>query len=98
MRTALVKAIVLPAVCRANLEFQSHVPFQNSRTRVIDLRTRGRRGFCTLVHSFMSVQEPPLTHGVTSHSVGINALLNRVCDQRCIHVHISPRSPSILPS
>ena len=36
----------------SNLEFQSHVPFQNSRTRVIDLRTRGRRGFCTLVHSF----------------------------------------------
>ena len=50
MRTAPVKAIVLPAVYRANLEFQSHVPFQHSRTRVIDLRTRGRRGFC-IVHS-----------------------------------------------
>ena len=45
MDTAPVKAIALPAVHRANLEFQSHVPFQHSRTR-------GRRGFCTLVHSF----------------------------------------------
>ena len=35
MHTAPVKAIALPAVCRANLEFQSHVPFQHSRTRVI---------------------------------------------------------------
>ena len=52
MRTALVKAIALPAVYRANLECQWHVPFQHSRTRVIDLRTRERRGFCTLVHSF----------------------------------------------
>ena len=50
MRIALVKAIVLPAVYRANLEFQSH------GTRVIDLRTRGRRGFCTLVHSFKKSQ------------------------------------------
>ena len=44
MDTAPVKAIALPAVYRANLEFQSHVPFQHSRTC-------GRRGFCTLVHS-----------------------------------------------
>ena len=51
MRTAPVKAIALPAVYRANLEFQSHVPFQHPRTRVIDSRKRGRRGFCTLVHS-----------------------------------------------
>ena len=48
--TALVKAIVLPAVYRANLEFQLHVP---SCTRIIDSRTCGRRGLCTLVHSFM---------------------------------------------
>ena len=53
MRTAPVKAIVLPAVYRANLEFQLHVPFQNSRMRIIDLRTHGRRGFCTLVHSYL---------------------------------------------
>ena len=33
MRTALVKAIALPAVYRANLEFQSHVPVQHSCTR-----------------------------------------------------------------
>ena len=33
MCTAPVKAIALPAVYRANLEFQSHVPFQHSRTR-----------------------------------------------------------------
>ena len=39
MRTAPVKAIALPAVYRANLEFQSHVPFQHPRTRVIDSRT-----------------------------------------------------------
>ena len=32
-------------------ECQWHVPFQHSRTRVLDLRTRERRGFCTLVHS-----------------------------------------------
>ena len=51
MRTALVKAIALPAVYRANLECQSHVPFQHLRTRVIDWRTCGRQGFCTLVHS-----------------------------------------------
>ena len=51
MRTAPVKAIALPAVYRANLECQLHVPFQHSRMRVIDWRTRGRRGFCTLVHS-----------------------------------------------
>ena len=37
MRTAPVKAIALPAVYRVNLEFQSHVPFQHSRTRVIYL-------------------------------------------------------------
>ena len=43
------KAIALPAVYRANLEYQSHVPFQHSRTRVIDSLTRGRRGICTLV-------------------------------------------------
>ena len=48
MDTAPVKAIALPAVYRANLEFQSHVPFQHSRTR-------GRRGFCTLVHSYSIV-------------------------------------------
>ena len=53
MGTAPVKAIALPAVYRANLEFQSHVPFQHPRTRVMDSRTRGRRGFCTLVHSFI---------------------------------------------
>ena len=53
MRTAPVKAIALPAVYRANLEFQSHVPFQHPRTRVIDSRTRGRRGFCTSVHSLI---------------------------------------------
>ena len=47
MRTAPVKAIALPAVYRANLEFQSHVPFQHPRTRVMDSLTRGRRGFCT---------------------------------------------------
>ena len=54
MRTALVKATVsaLPAVYKANLEFQSHVPFQHPHTRAMDSRTRGRRGFCTLVHSF----------------------------------------------
>ena len=46
MLTAPVKAIALPA---ANLEFQSHVPFQQPRTRVMDSRTRGRRGFCTLL-------------------------------------------------
>ena len=46
MPTAPVKATALPAVYRANLEFQSHVPFQHSRTR-------GRRGFCTLVHSLL---------------------------------------------
>ena len=28
-----VKAIALPEVYRANLEFQTHVPFQHSRTR-----------------------------------------------------------------
>ena len=33
MDTAPVKAIALPAVYRANLEFQSHVPLQHSRTR-----------------------------------------------------------------
>ena len=33
MRSAPVKAIALPAVYRANLEFQSHVPFQHSRMR-----------------------------------------------------------------
>ena len=54
MRIAPVKAITLPTVYRANLGFQSHVPFQHSRMRVIDSRTRGRRGFCTLVHSFLS--------------------------------------------
>ena len=32
MSTAPVKAIALPAVYRTNLEFQSHVPFQHSRT------------------------------------------------------------------
>ena len=53
MRTAPVKAIVLPAVHRANLECQLHVPFQHSRTRVIDSRMCGRRGFCTLVHSLI---------------------------------------------
>ena len=53
MGTAPFKAIALPAVYRANLEFQSHVPFQHSRTRTFkDSRTRGRRGFCTSVHSF----------------------------------------------
>ena len=35
MGTAPVKPIALPAVYRTNLEFQSHVPFQHSRTRVI---------------------------------------------------------------
>ena len=54
MRTAPVKAISLPAVYRGNLECQSHVPFQHSRMRVIDSCTRVRRGFCTLVHSFVS--------------------------------------------
>ena len=39
MDTAPVKAIALPAVYRANLEFQSHVPFLYSRTRS---RTRAR--------------------------------------------------------
>ena len=34
MHTAPVKPIALPAVYRANLELQSHVPFQHSRTRV----------------------------------------------------------------
>ena len=59
MRTALVKAIALPAVYRANLECQWHVPFQHSRTRVIDLRTRERRGFCTLVHSLAFLFSDP---------------------------------------
>ena len=35
MGTAPVKPIALPAVYRTNLELQSHVPFQHSRTRVI---------------------------------------------------------------
>ena len=52
MRMALVKAIALPAVYRANLECQLHVPFQHSRMRVIDSRMHGCQGFCTLVHSF----------------------------------------------
>ena len=33
MDTAPVEAIALPAMYRANLEFQSHVPFQHLRTR-----------------------------------------------------------------
>ena len=37
MHTAPVKPIAFPAVYRANLEFQSHVPFQHSRTCVIYL-------------------------------------------------------------
>ena len=35
MGTAPVIPIALPAVYRTNLELQSHVPFQHSRTRVI---------------------------------------------------------------
>ena len=42
MRIALVKAIALPAVYRAKLEFQSHVPFQHSRTRVMRALSRIR--------------------------------------------------------
>ena len=42
MRIALVKAIALPAVYRANLEFQSHVPFQHSRTRLMRALSRIR--------------------------------------------------------
>ena len=40
MRIALVRAIALPAVYKANLEFQSHVPFQHSRTRVVRALSR----------------------------------------------------------
>ena len=42
MRTAPVKAIALPAVYRANFEFQSHVLFQHSRTRVMRALSRIR--------------------------------------------------------
>ena len=42
MRTAPVKAIALPAVYRANLEFQSHVPFQHLRTHVMRALSRIR--------------------------------------------------------
>ena len=65
---APVKAIALPAVYRANLEYQSHVPFQHSRTRVIDSRTRGRRGFCTLVHSlkYIRIDLAPQILAITS--------------------------------
>ena len=42
MSVALVKAIALPAVYRANLEFQSHVPFQHSHMRVMRALSRIR--------------------------------------------------------
>ena len=42
MRTAQVKAIALPAVYRANLEFQSHVPFHQSHVPFHHSRTRSR--------------------------------------------------------
>ena len=50
MRTALVKAIALPAVYRANLESQSYVPFQHSRTRVIEIKRVHFQGFA---HTWM---------------------------------------------
>ena len=70
MDTAPVKAIALPAVYRANLDFQSHVPFQHSRTRV-------RRGFCTLVHS--------LTLGAHAQR-GLLYLVVCVCVSVCLSV------------
>ena len=78
MRTAPVKAIVLPTVYRANLEFQSHVPFQHLRTGIIDLRTRGRQGFCTLVHSLLSdfgYEENQVTHALTTTLI-VNQVVN----------------------
>ena len=52
MRTAPVKAIVLPAVYRANLEFQSHVPFQHSRMCVMRVLSRSCPCEC-YVHACM---------------------------------------------
>ena len=55
MGTAPFKAIALPAVYRANLEFQSHVPFQDSRTRSRIRARADAEGSALLVHSFLTV-------------------------------------------
>ena len=92
MRTAPVKAIVLPAVCRANLEFQLHMPFQNSHTRIIDLRTHGRRGFCTLVHSYFIVYSY-LIH-ILTYKKYLQYFISWCCNLKTIVISLTGHFPS----
>ena len=55
MGTAPVKAIALPAVYRANLEFQSHVHFLYTRTRSRIHARADAEGSALLVHSFSKI-------------------------------------------
>ena len=86
MRTALVKAIALPAVyTEPTLIVNGTCLFQHSRTRVIDLRTRERRGFCTLVHSFCKLHDSKracLDSNVALQSISILVQQhNKICSK-----------------